>query len=375
MLSIQQHKCSALYSAILGLGLLFASPAMAATDADQSSAVIFVYQHVGEDSIPRSSISTDQFREHVNELKSGGYNVLPLAKIIAALRDGETLPSRTVGITFDGAYQSTFTNALPLLDDAGLPYTVFFASDMADGGSPSHLGWAQLKTLRRNRNATLGLLPSVYAHMASQTPAQNAAMINKAVTRYKQEIGEEPEFFAYPYGEYSSAVRKQIANYRFKAVFGMQSGVLHAKSDFMALPRFIMTDNFGGIDRFRLTANALPLPVSDVMPEDMLMKNNPPMIGFTVSGDLSLSQLSCFASGIGKLDLVRPGGGRVEIRLKEPLVDQRTRINCTMPDDTEIPGQPQSWRWFGMQLVSPDYGDDSDDDSSDNDTSANPGDE
>ncbi|HEX2752263.1 MAG TPA: hypothetical protein VHP34_03990, partial [Alphaproteobacteria bacterium] len=134
------------------------------------------------------------------------------------------------------------------------------------------------------------------------------------------------------------------------------SGVMHAESDFMALPRFIMTDIYGDIDRFRLTANALPLPVADVMPDDMVMADNPPMIGFTVSPEIKdLDRLSCFISGLGKAALVKPGGNRVEIRLDEPLVDRRTRVNCTIPDDTIIPGQPQSWRWFGMQLVNKDF--------------------
>ena len=71
-----------------------------------------------------------------------------------------------------------------------------------------------------------------------------------------------------------------------------------------------------------------------------------------------LSRLSCFISGIGKAGIFKPGGNRVEIRLEEPLQERRTRINCTMPDDTIIPGEPQSWRWFGMQLVADDVQDD-----------------
>lgn len=376
MLSIQKHKSGVLYSAILGLSLLFAQPSFAQTEADQSSAVIFVYQRIGEDSIPRSSISVEQFKAHIKELQTGGYKVLPLQKIVSALKDGDTLPSRTIGITFDGGYASTLANAVPLLDEAGLPFTVFFATDLADGAAPSHMSWPQLKSLRRNKLATLGLLPSAYAHMAGQAPAQNAAMINKAMTRYKEEFGDDAEFFSYPYGEYSAAVRKQLGDYSFTAAFGMQSGVVHDKSDFLALPRFIMTDNFGDLERFRLTANALPLPATDIIPDDMLLKQNPPMIGFTLPTDLSLSKLSCFASGLGKIDIAKPGGGRVEIRLKEPLDERRTRINCTLPDDTVIPGQPPVWRWFGMQLVVPDYGDDDDQQGDQQpDTSANPGDE
>lgn len=373
MLSIQHHKCAALYSAILSLGLLLATPAMGASlEADQGSAVIFVYQRIGEDSIPRSSISIDQFKEHIKELQTGGYKVLQLPKIISAIKDGETLPAKTVGITFDGGYLSTLNNAVPLLEEADLPYTIFFAADMVDAGSPSHMSWSQLKSLRKKPGATLGILPSAYAHMAGNSAAQNASLINKALGRYKDQFGAEAEFFAYPYGEYSAAVRKQLGTYAFKASFGTQSGVVHAKSDFTALPRFIMTDNFGDLDRFRLTANALPLPVSDVIPDDMLLKENQPIIGFTVAADLPLSKLSCFASGLGKLDVTRPGGGRVEIRLKEPLQDRRTRINCTLPDDTVIPGQPASWRWFGMQLIAPDYGDELEEEPQGDTNSTNP---
>lgn len=360
MLTIQKHKCSVLYSAILGLGLFFgAMQAQAATDADRASAVIFVYQRIGDDSLPQGSISLDQFKDHIKELKTGGYNVLSLPKIIEALKNGDTLPQKTVGITFEGAHVATLNAALPLLDEADIPFTVFYASDRADGASPSYMTWKQLKELKKDRLATLGILPSSYAHMVGQTEAQNADLINKAISKYKEEFDEDPQFFAWPYGEYSAALKKQLSTYSFKAAFGQQSGVLHAGADFMALPRFTMTENFGDLDRFQLTANALPLPVTDIIPDDTLIKTNPPLIGFTVSPDIkNLSKLSCFISGVGKVPLSKPGGNRIEIRLKDPLDDRRTRINCTMPDETIIPGEGQSWRWFGMLLIDPEYDED-----------------
>ena len=75
-------------------------PASAALDADKSSAVIFVYQRVGDDSLPDSSISMEQFKEHLKELKTGGYNVLPLAHIVgfAATDAGKAVD----GILFRG---------------------------------------------------------------------------------------------------------------------------------------------------------------------------------------------------------------------------------------------------------------------------------
>ena len=357
MLTIQKHNSGLLYSAILAISLLLTPvPAHASIEEDRASAVIFVYQRIGEDAQPQSSISLDQFKEHIKELQTGGYHVLPLTKIIESLKAGDTLPQKTVGITFEGAWLSTDANALPLLDDAGLPYTVFFSTDLADGTNPAHMTWSHLRDLKKNKNATLALLPSSYVHMVEQTKEQNAGLINKAVSRFKEELGDEPPFFAYPYGEYSSELKKQMGNYAFKAVFGEQSGVVHAKSDFLALPRFTMTDNFGDFERFQLTANALPLPVTDITPDEMILKQNPPMIGFTITPELSdLSRLSCCISGQGKAPVTRLGGGRIELRLSEKFDERRTRINCTMPDTTVIPGQAQSWRWFGMQYITPDF--------------------
>jgi peptidoglycan/xylan/chitin deacetylase (PgdA/CDA1 family) len=364
MLSIQKHKYNGLYrnlcGAVLGLGMLFSAPfAHASINADRSSAVVFLYQRIGEDSLPQSSISLEQFKEHIKELTTGGYAVLPLKTVIRALKEGATLPQKTVALTIEGAWISTLQNALPVLQEAELPFTLFISTDNADGTQPNHLDWKQLKALKRNKLVDLGIMPAAYTHMTDYGAQENAALINRAVTAYRENIGEEPLFFAYPYGEYSGEIRAQVANYPFMAGFAQQSGVMHAGSDFMALPRFIMTDIFGDIERFRLTANALPLPVTDVMPDNMVMDHNPPMIGFTVTPEIKdLDRLACFISGLGKISLVKPGGNRVEIRPGEPLMDRRTRINCTIPDDTIIPGQPQSWRWFGMQLVNPEFSDD-----------------
>ncbi|MFH1157479.1 MAG: polysaccharide deacetylase family protein [Pseudomonadota bacterium] len=340
-------------AAIFASALLLSFPASASVGEDKGTAVIFVYQRVGEGTVPKSNISIEQFREHIQELKKGGYSVLPLPKIIDALKNGDVLPPKSIGITFDGAYQATLSNALPLLEEAKIPFTVFFASDMTDNGNPAHMSWEQLGKLRKNKLVSLGILPAAYEYMTDLTDEQNAAIINRAVSRYREVLGETPVFFAYPYGEFDDSIKKTLAGYKFKAVFGQHSGVVYVHSDFLALPRFTMTDDYGDLDRFMLTANALPLPVEDVIPEDTAFTRNPPIIGFTVTPEIrSLSGLSCFASGLGRLSLTRMGGNRIEIRPSQPFVDRRTRVNCTLPDDATVPGEPQRWRWFGMLLIS-----------------------
>lgn len=351
-------KYTRLYGAVVVtifvLSLFIYHRAFAAISADRSTAVIFMYQRIGEDQATQGNISLERFREHITELTKAGYSVLPVPKIIDAMKNGDDLPPKTVGITFDGAYQAALANAIPILANARLPFTVFFASDLVEGGNPAHMNWEQIKKLSKNKLVSFGILPALYKHMVNQTDEQNAALINRAVSRYREVMGNPPVLFSYPYGEYNTAIEKQIASYHFKAAFGQQSGVVYQGSNFMALPRFTMTDDYGDLDRFILTANAQPLPVSDVVPEDTMLVKNPPLIGFTVTPEISqLGKLACFGSNLGKLPLTHIGNNRIEIRYSKPFTDRRTRINCTLPNNTVTSGEPRSWRWFGMLLISP----------------------
>ena len=180
--------------------------------------------------------------------------------------------------------------------------------------------------------------------MVDSSPRRNAADLKKSNARFAAELGEKPKLFAYPYGEASLAVQTLVIAEGFVAAFGQHSGVVHATADFSYLSRFTLNEAYGNIDRFRLAANALPLPVSEITPRDPLLTDNPPAFGFTVDPSLKqIHRLACFQSGQGRLRVERLGQ-RVEVRPKLAFRPGRTRINCTMP------GPGKRWRWFGMQF-------------------------
>lgn len=321
-----------------------------------SAAVIYAYQRIGDDTLPHASLSYEQFTAQIKELQQGDYNVLPLATIIAAFKNDTSLPANTVALTFDAINKTTLERIQPLLDAAGYPYTVFISTDSTDRAEPGSLSWSELRDLSKDKNVELGILPAHYAHMVAQDMAANTASINKSMGRYREELKADPRFFAWPYGEYSRALTKKLAEYGLEAAFGNQSGTAHAKSDLLALPRFQMNDLNGDLDRFRQTARALPLPVSDLAPDDPVLRDNPPMIGFTVSADIkNLDGLSCFVSGQGKVD-TRKIGQRIELRPAAPFANRRTRVNCTLPVAV-APGEEPRWRWLGMIFIDPEFND------------------
>jgi poly-beta-1,6-N-acetyl-D-glucosamine N-deacetylase len=336
---------------LLSLVLFAATGAALPTQAADTSgsAVVVMYHRFGESVHPSTNIRLEQFEAHLAELAKPQYTVLPLPEIIARLRAKQPLPERTVGISIDDAFLSVYRQAFPRLKKAGLPFTLFVATDPVDRGIGGYMSWDQIREMQK-AGATIGSQTHTHLHMARSSAARNAADLAKSNARFAAELGAAPQIIAYPYGEYSLAVGKTAKEAGFTAGFGQHSGVLHPNADMAYLPRFAMNENFGGESRFRLAVNALPLNVSDVTPQDPLLSldNNPPILGFTVMGDAAkrLSRLACYASGQGKARIERLGS-RVEVRLENAFSSGRARINCTMPT------RSGRWRWYGLQFYVP----------------------
>ncbi len=331
------------------------SPAFSAQTigADSSAAVILAYHRIGEDQYPDTNIRTAQFEDHIHELTSGTYHVMALADIVQAIQNNKKLPPYSVAITFEGGYRSILDHALPLLLKKGLPFTIFYASDQADGDLSQYLSWKNLKNLKKNPLVNFGVLPASYTRLSEAPREEILRQINKARSAHQNHFGAQPQFFSYPFGEYNLQYREIVKSQGFIAGFGLQSGVAYAGHDLYTLPRFTMTESYGDTERFRLVTRALPLPVTDIEPEDPHLTGSTQGIGFSVEPDLmkDIANLSCFVSGQKDTVLDIVGGNRVELRTPEPFANDRIRVNCTMPGpDTEHDETPV-WRWFGMLLV------------------------
>lgn len=324
------------------------------TPVDEKSAIVFVYHRIGEDQFPETNIRKEQFDAQIREITGGDYTVLPVPEIVQALREERSLPPRTIGITFDGGHRSILEHAVPILVKNEIPFTVFFSTDKADWNSPAYLDWQDLKKLARNDKVTLGIHPAAYTRLTEETPEAIRAQINSAKARFREVLDENPEYFAYPFGELSLTYRDVVEKNGFAAAFGQQSAVAYPGADFMVLPRFTMTENFADIERFRLTANALPLPVIDIEPADPLLTGADPIMGFTIATALSGQRetIACFTSDPGEPSVEILGKDRIELRIPQPFESSRVRVNCTMPGPQGIdPDGPPRWRWFGMLLT------------------------
>jgi peptidoglycan/xylan/chitin deacetylase (PgdA/CDA1 family) len=351
-----RHLLRAVSRFALGAGLataagLLAAPAVAqgmgAETADARSAVALIYHRFGENDYPTTNIRLEQFEAHIEELSKPRYNVVTLSVIADALAEGKALPPRTVAITVDDAFLSVYREAWPRLKDAGLPFTLFVATDPVDRAIPGYMTWDQIRAMHE-AGVEIGNHGVSHAHMPGLSELRNRREIRRAAERLEAELGDAPALFAYPYGEASNALKAMVREAGYATGWGQHSGAIGPYTDRYYLPRFPVNESFGGIDRFIRLVNTLPIHAKDVTPDEPFLNaegaENPPAFGFTLAEPLDWADsITCYHSNVGRIEDVERLGPRIEVRFDEAFQEGRTRINCTSPT-------PQGrWRWFGMQ--------------------------
>lgn len=329
-----------LWGLIAGLAMLLTGSAAWAAD----SAVVFMYHRFDDSRFPTANTRIDQLDAHIAELQSGGYTVWPLPRIVAALKNGQTLPEKTVALSIDDAWMTVYRNAWPRLKAANLPFTLFVVTDETDRGGAEYMSWDQIRELAASGLVTIGSQGASHPHMPALTQASVAEDLTRAAQRFQTELGAVPKLFAWPFGEMSNEAEQAVRAAGYDAAFGQHSGPAWFGAPPFFLPRFALNETYGEIERFRLAARTIALPVVEVSPPDPTLKVNPPLFGFTLAQEVpGMELLGCYASHEGKAK-TETLGPRVEVRMTKPFPAGRGRINCTIPT---LDGR---WRWFGWQF-------------------------
>ncbi|MBU0720344.1 polysaccharide deacetylase family protein [bacterium] len=316
--------------------------------ADTQSAVVFMYHRFGESAYPSTNIKVEQFAFHLEYLQKNDYNVWPLSKVIRYIIEKKPLPKKTVSLTIDDAYKSTYTHAYPMLKKKNFPFSVFVNTAPVDQKSKSFMSWDQIREMRQNGAEFLNhsfshdyLIPKK-GESEDGWKKRIGDEVQKAQKRLQEELGsdtnENPKILSYPFGEYSEQSAELIASLGYIGVT-QASGVMGHESDLKALCRFPMAEDFAHAESFITKLNTLPLPVESVHPFDPLLKaENPPTLRIKLKRPLS--QLGCYIASGEAIKVHWISQTEFEVRANRPLEAPRNRYACTAP------AGEGKWYWF-----------------------------
>ena len=324
--------------------LLACGPVSDASGADDDHAVILLYHHVSTDTPAATSVSPAIFDAHLEYLADNGYNVLPLAEIVAALEASRPLPPQSVAITFDDGYISILTEATPRLARRGWPFTVFVSTDAIDQGYAGFMDWDELRAVEAN-GGTIANHTATHAHLVRRAEGESGADwrrrvaddIGTSARRLDAELDRPARrLLAWPYGEFNREL-EQLALREGYVAFGQQSGPAGYGSNLQSLPRFPMATGFADLDGLRDKLATRPLPVTVLAPggRELTAPARPPVLELQVEpGPFRLDAMRCYVAG-QEPATTEQRGNRVTITARAPLRPGRGKFNCTVPSSDE----------------------------------------
>ena len=166
-------------------------------------------------------------------------------------------------------------------------------------GNKGYMNWDQIKEIDKESFAFIGHHSHTHDYLIEKTNEDFINDIEKANLIFKDKLGYIPEFFSYPFGEYSEFMRKYISK-NFKYAFGQHSGVIDLNKDKFQLPRFPINEKYGEIKRFEsIIIKTYPLEYKKLIPVEKKLnsKNNPPKFSVEFFNEQkNINKINCYSN-------------------------------------------------------------------------------
>lgn len=264
---------------------LFLIPSLAsAADDQRGDATIFIYHHFGDDRYPTTNVGMPQFREQMAYLAANDYSVIPLTELVEMLASATPLPPKTVVITIDDGYRTTYSEAWPVLQRYGFPFTVFLYVEGLERRYSNYLTWEQVAEMAV---AGVDFQDHSYSHHRladwpqGMAEEEYRAWIRADLVRgsdiLERRLGQRPRLFAIPYGEYNDIVLDEAEKLGYRAIFTQDAGSVGDDTDLMMISREpILGTNWSTLEHFVQVLERVDLPFTGMTPGLTPLRANPP---------------------------------------------------------------------------------------------------
>ena len=305
-----------------------------------------MYHRFEENKYPSTNIKINDFKIHLNTIKSEGLHFLDPKNFNQNLKNEKN--KRKILLTIDDAFLSFYENAWPILKRREIPFILFIST--REVGNYGYMTWDHIREIEKEKFVHIGNHSHSHDYLIDFDKKKIVEDINKSIEIFKKEIGYNSNFFSYPFGEYSLIFKEIIKNFGFEYAFGQHSGVVDETKDLLELPRFPINEKYGEQKRFKMILNTLPLKYKKIEPEEKYINlaSNPPKIIIEFFTDDNLKKINCYSNELDtwqKSELNFITNLILEIKLKGKFTTERGRVNCSIQEKNGF------WRWLGMQFV------------------------
>ncbi|MGI5404066.1 polysaccharide deacetylase family protein [Streptomyces sp. CA-135486] len=183
---------------------------------------VFLYHSVADDPpswIAPYTVGPGTFAEQLDLLADSGRTVIPLRRLVDAIRNGSTLPPRPAVLTFDDGFADFYGTVAPLLTTRNLPATLYVTTGAVrtPGGVAGEtllprtdmLTWRQIRTLDES-GVEIGGHSRTHPQLDTLPPHLLNDEIGGCKRQLEDVLGHAVHAYAYPHGYSNARVRRRV---------------------------------------------------------------------------------------------------------------------------------------------------------------------
>jgi peptidoglycan/xylan/chitin deacetylase (PgdA/CDA1 family) len=243
---------------LLTLFILFFSPGLLsgkapAVSQEEAAAIdcpILLYHRFGPVAVDSMTITTEVLASHLHYLKTHGYTVIPLRRLVdASLGKGPPLPAKPVVITVDDGHISVYTEMLPIVKKADIPVTLFIYPS-AIGNASYAMTWDQLAEL--GGSGLFDIQSHTYWHpnfnkeRKRLAPGEYEKFVDSQLTKSKmvleKKLGSAVDMLSWPFGIYDDYLITRAIEAGYISGFTIEAHHATGADGIMKLPRYLLTN-------------------------------------------------------------------------------------------------------------------------------------
>ena len=301
-----------------------------------------MYHRFDEIKYPSTNIRMEVFRKHMDIISKKNYSYLNPKEFDKKFSERKI--KKKILITIDDGFSSFYEKAWPYLKEKQIPFILFISTEAI--GKNGYMNWDEIKEIEKESFTFIGNHSHSHDYLLDLSFDEFKADIIKSAEIFEDNLGYNPIFFSYPFGEFSEKQLSFIKK-KFKYGFGQHSGVIDINKNPYELPRFPINEKYGDLERFEFIIDLLPLEYKNVIPKDKyITNNNPPKLEITFFEDQkNLENINCFSDegNNWKKSKIKFQNNKLFVDFSDKFLFRRGRINCSLNDK-------EGWRWFGLQF-------------------------
>ena len=314
---------------------------------DDFGIITIMYHRFEENKYPSTNIRINDFKSHLEMIKKNEIKFVNPSNFEEELINN--IKQRKLLLTIDDGYQSFYEKAWPILKDFKIPFILFIST--REVGKRGYMSWENIREIEKYDFVEIGNHSHTHEYLIDFTNEEIRKDLTNSLNIFKKELGKNSIFFSYPFGEYSTDLKKIVMDLGFKYAFGQHSGVVDQTKNYFEMPRFPINEKYGEIERFKTILKTLPFPFKSIQPENRYISddNNPPKVRIEFYENLkNLNNINCFSNEEDKWRNSKinfDGKFNLNITLEGKFVTERGRINCSLRENNNF------YRWLGIQFV------------------------